>query len=78
VGDRFGGDEAVRHDAAEQVVLAPDAERPRRLDPDERVAGHDIDRAGAAGRGVVVPREAEALEHREHLVARIGRRGALG
>ena len=68
VGDRLGGDEGVGHDAAEQVVLAADAERPRRLEPDERVAGHEVDRAGgAACTGVVVAGEVEALEGREPL-----------
>ncbi len=65
VGYRLGRDEGVGHDAAEQVVLPPDAERPRRFDPDERVARHEIDRAGAVGRRVVLPREREALERRE-------------
>jgi hypothetical protein len=52
MGDRFGGHEGKRHDAAEQVVLALNSER-LRFRTDQRVAGHEIERTGVGLRAVV-------------------------
>jgi hypothetical protein len=62
VGDCLGGDESIGHHAAEQILLAANAEPPRRVETDERLTRHEIDGTRVANRRIELSPEGEAFE----------------
>ncbi|MCY1214376.1 hypothetical protein D9M72_261890 [compost metagenome] len=76
MADRLGGDEGMRHHAAEEVVHAGDAHGARLVRIGERVARHEVERVRPRLAGVVGARERPALERRQAL-RNVGARGVL-